>query len=104
MSEEHFEATVEAAKDTAGEVTTAFMLREAKKTAPQKHIAKPKKGKKAEAQRKELKALLDKRESTLCMHARLLIGIINESDSFTQDELHILSEVLSVINKVKVAV
>jgi hypothetical protein len=29
MSEEHFEATVEAAKDTAGEVTTAFMLREA---------------------------------------------------------------------------
>jgi hypothetical protein len=26
MSEEHFEATVEAAKDTAGEVTTAFML------------------------------------------------------------------------------
>lgn len=31
MSDEHFEATVEAAKDTAGEVTTAFMLREAKR-------------------------------------------------------------------------
>ena len=29
MTDEHFEATVEAAKDTAGEVTTAFMLREA---------------------------------------------------------------------------
>lgn len=32
MSDEHFEATVEAAKDTAGEVTTAFMLRKAKRS------------------------------------------------------------------------
>lgn len=31
MSDEHFETAVATAKDTAGEVTTAFMLREAKK-------------------------------------------------------------------------
>lgn len=34
MSEAHFETTVATAKATAGEVTTAFMLREAKKLAP----------------------------------------------------------------------
>ena len=35
MSDEHFEAAVATAKDTAGQVTTAFMLREAQRTKPQ---------------------------------------------------------------------
>lgn len=36
MPAEHFETAVATAKATAGEVTTAFMLREAKKLAPEK--------------------------------------------------------------------
>lgn len=35
MSDEHFETAVATAKDTAGQVTTAFMLREAAKAKPQ---------------------------------------------------------------------
>lgn len=34
MSDEHFETAVATAKDAAGEVTTAFMLREARSNAP----------------------------------------------------------------------
>lgn len=55
MSEEHFETAVATAKDTAGQVTTAFMLREAEKhRRPQ---GKPMKGPKAEAIKKELRAV-----------------------------------------------
>ncbi len=53
MSEAHFETAVATAVDTAGVVTTAFMLREAKKTKPQ---GKPKTGAKADAIREELQA------------------------------------------------
>jgi hypothetical protein len=35
MSEDHFEAAVATAKESAGQVTTAFMLREAAKARPQ---------------------------------------------------------------------
>ena len=38
MSDEHFEAAVATAKDTAGQVTTAFMLREAKRAKPQGRV------------------------------------------------------------------
>lgn len=41
MPEAHFETAVATAKATAGEVTTAFMLREAAKHKP---VGKPKKG------------------------------------------------------------
>jgi hypothetical protein len=40
MPAEHFETAVATAKATAGEVTTAFMLREAKKSAPMKKLNK----------------------------------------------------------------
>lgn len=54
MSEEHFETAVATAKDTAGQVTTAFMLREAEKhRGPQ---GKPMKGPKAGAIKEELRA------------------------------------------------
>jgi len=35
MSDEHFETAVAIAKDTASQVTTAFMLREAARAKPQ---------------------------------------------------------------------
>jgi hypothetical protein len=54
MPDDHFETAVATAKATAGEVTTAFMLREATKHKP---IAKPMKGKRAEAMREELKQM-----------------------------------------------
>lgn len=38
MSNDHFEAAVATAKDTAGQVTTAFMLREAEKVKPRIHM------------------------------------------------------------------
>lgn len=61
MSDEHFETAVATAKDTAGQVTTAFMLREAAKSKPK---CKPKKGPKAEAIREELKAAIGLRVDT----------------------------------------
>ena len=96
MSDEHFEATIEAAKDTAGEVTTAFMLREAKKHKP---TGKPKTGPKAEAIRQELKAAKERGTSMLCSYARLLLEAIHASDSFTEQEHALLEEVADAISK-----
>jgi len=105
MSEEHFEATVEAAKDTAGEVTTAFMLREAKKVMPAKAsksvklVSAPKKGKRAKERMAELKAAQSRGVSMLCAYARLVVEAIQSSDSFTEEEMRALSELHSAINK-----
>jgi hypothetical protein len=52
MPDAHFETAVATAKATAGEVTTAFMLREAQKSKPR---GKPQKGAKADAVREEPK-------------------------------------------------
>ncbi len=49
MPDEHFETAVATAKDTAGQVTTAFMLREAEKPKPARPQRKPVKGAKADA-------------------------------------------------------
>lgn len=69
MSEEHFETAVATAKDTAGEVTTAFMLREAGRAKPQ---GRPLKGPKADAIREELKAAKERGVSMLESYARPL--------------------------------
>lgn len=90
MTEEHFEAAVEAAKDTAGEVTTAFMLREAKKGKPH---GKPKKGPKADAIRQELKAASERGTSMLCSYARLLLGVIRASEGLTEEERELLEQI-----------
>lgn len=90
MTEEHFEATVEAAKDTAGEVTTAFMLREAKKGKPH---GKPKKGPKADAIRQELKAASERGTSMLCSYARLLLDAIRASEGLTEEERELLEQI-----------
>jgi len=94
MSVEHFESTVEAAKEAAGEVTTAFMIRAAKK---HRWHGKPKKGKKADAMRKELKAAMDRSKSMLCECARLLIGAIQASEGLTEDERDLLDQVANAI-------
>ncbi|MBK5203902.1 MAG: hypothetical protein JJD98_00385 [Polaromonas sp.] len=95
MSDEHFEATVEAAKDTAGEVTTAFMLREAKRGKPH---GKPKTGPKADAIRQELKAASERGTSMLCSYARLLLDAIRATESFTEEENDLLTQISSAIS------
>ncbi|MES2634058.1 MAG: hypothetical protein V4669_13875 [Pseudomonadota bacterium] len=94
MSPEHFETAVATAKSTAGEVTTAFMLREAKRAKPQ---ARPMKGAKAEAMREELKAASARGTSMLCTYARLLLGAIGATESFTADECRLLDELADAI-------
>lgn len=96
MSEEHFEATVEAAKDTAGEVTTAFMLREAKRAKPH---GKPKTGKKADAIRQELKAASERGTSMLCSYARLLLDAILASEGLTKEERELLEQIQKATNE-----
>lgn len=90
MSDAHFEATVEAAKDTAGEVTTAFMLREARRCRPH---GKPKTGPKADAIRQELKAADERGASMLCSYARLLLNAILASEGLTEDERELLAQI-----------
>jgi len=92
MSEEHFETAVATAKDTAGQVTTAFMLREAKKAKP---IGQPKKGPKADAMRQELKAAQERGASMLCSYARLLLSAILASEGLTEEERDLLNQITS---------
>lgn len=98
MSDDHFEAAVSTAKATAGEVTTAFMLREAKKAKPQ---GKPKTGPKAEAIRQELKAAQERGVSMLGTYARLLLNAIGAAESFTQEERDLLDQVEGAISSLK---
>jgi len=92
MSEEHFEAAVATAKETAGQVTTAFMLREVQKSRPQ-----PKTGPKAEAIREELKAAKERGVSMLETYARLTLTAVRAQDSFTEQERALLAELTDAI-------
>jgi hypothetical protein len=94
MSDEHFETAVATAKDTAGQVTTAFMLREAQKGKPQ---GKPKTGPKAEAIREELKAAKERGVSMLETYARLTLTAVRAQDSFTELERALLAELMEAI-------
>lgn len=94
MSDEHFETAVATAKDTAGQVTTAFMLREAAKTRPQ---GKAPTGPKAEAIREELKAAKERGVSMLETYARLTLTVVRAQDSFTEQELSLLAELMEAI-------
>jgi len=96
MPDEHFETAVATAKDTAGEVTTAFMLREAKRGKPH---GKPKTGPKAEAIREELKAAKERGTSMLCSYARLLLGAIRATESFTEEESELLTQISTAISQ-----
>lgn len=93
MTPEHFETAVATAKETAGQVTTAFMLREAQKAKPAK--GRPMEGKKAEELRERLKAV--QQESELMTCARRLLVLLREQDSVTGPEAELLAEVTEAI-------
>lgn len=95
MSDEHFETAVATAKDTAGQVTTAFMLRESKRARPS--MGKPATGKKAEAVRQELREAKERGVSMLCTYARLALTAVNNQDEFTQEERELLVELEAAI-------
>lgn len=98
MPAEHFETAVATAKATAGEVTTAFMLREAKKAKP---AGKPMKGKKAEALREELKQAQQRGVSMVSMYARLTLNAIKAQDEFTEQERELLTELAGAIQQLE---
>jgi len=97
MTDEHFEAAVATAKDTAGQVTTAFMLREA-----DKHKGRPKKGKKAEQQRQELREAQERGVSMLCSYARLTIKAIEALEHFTEEERQVLDDLRTAIDRLSI--
>ena len=94
MSDAHFETAVATAKDTAGEVTTAFMLREAQRGKPQ---GKAPTGPKAEAIREELRAAKERGVSMLETYARLTLTAVRAQDSFTELERALLAELMEAI-------
>lgn len=94
MSDEHFEAAVTTAKETAGQVTTAFMLREAQRAKPQ---GRPQTGPKAEAIREELRAAKERGVSMLETYARLTLTAVRSQDSFTDQERSLLDELTEAI-------
>lgn len=96
MPEEHFETAVATAKESAGQVTTAFMLREAQKHKP---AATPKKGPKAEAIRAELKEAQQRGVSMLATYARLTLSAVKAQEEFSQEERELLAELVDAISK-----
>lgn len=96
MPSEHFETAVATAKATAGQVTTAFMLREAQKHKP---AAAPKKGPKAEAIRAELKEAQQRGVSMLATYARLTLSAVKAQEEFSQEERELLAELVDAIAK-----
>lgn len=83
MPAEHFEAAVATAKDTAGQVTTAFMLREAGKARPHKKLSETDKRRLAELDQA-------KGASMLVGYARMVIKAIREAESFSEKEREVL--------------
>lgn len=96
MPAEHFETAVATARESAGQVTTAFMLREAAKHKP---AGKPKKGEKAEAMRQELKEAQQRGVSMVSTYARLTLNAIKAQESFSQEELELLDQVAEAIHQ-----
>lgn len=97
MSDEHFEAAVATAKDTAGQVTTAFMLREAAKSKGKPLHRQSKKDK------ERLVALEESRArgvSMLTTYARLTLTALRSQTEYTADEIAVLSELSAVLQEV----
>lgn len=99
MPAEHFEATVETAKSTAGEVTTAFMLREAERIKPRK-----KQTQKGRSQIKELNDAKARGVSMLTTYARLTLTALHSQDEFTEVEKSALEKLALAIQKVGITV
>lgn len=96
MPEEHFETAVATAKESAGQVTTAFMLREAQKHKPQ---GKPAKGPKADAMREELKKAQAQSYSAVTTYAHLLLQALKQREEVSQEELELLEQVAEAIHQ-----
>jgi hypothetical protein len=106
MTSEHFDAAVEAAKDAAGEVTTAFVVREAKKAKPAQETKK-RKPNPAKKQSKKDKIRLDELQeakargvSMLSTYARLTSTALRSQTDFTPEEREVLDDLLSVLQQV----
>lgn len=97
MPVEHFETAVATAKATAGEVTTAFMLREAAKAKPQ-----PLKGKAADKKRQELREAQERGVSLLCTYARLTMSAIEALDEFSEEEQQVLEDLRTAIDRTSI--
>jgi hypothetical protein len=91
MSEAHFEAAVATAKDTAGQVTTAFMLREAGRK-PSKRLTKA-----GKARLEELDTA--KGASMLVGYSRMVMKAIRMKDSFSEQEREILGQLNAEIQR-----
>lgn len=83
MSEDHFEAAVATAKDTAGQVTTAFMLREAGKARPRRRLSDADKGRLEQLDQ-------SKGTSMLIGYARMVLKAIRASDALSAKEREVL--------------
>lgn len=92
MPADHFETAVATAKATAGEVTTAFMLREAKRL-PAKKMTQ------ADQRRlQDLNAAKARGTSMLSTYARLLLQALRAQSEFTQQERELLAELAGAIH------
>lgn len=94
MPDDHFETAVATAKATAGEVTSAFMLREAAKHKP---AGKAPKGAKADAIREELREAKERGVSMLTTYAGLTLRALRSMDSITDQERIVLGELVDAI-------
>ena len=65
-----------------------------------KHQGKPKKGKKAEQQRQELREAQERGVSMLCSYARMTIKAIDALDQFTDEERQVLEDLRTAIDRV----
>lgn len=96
MPTEHFETAVATAKATAGEVTTAFMLREANK-----HRPAAKKASKADKERlRQLDEAKARGVSMLSTYARLTLTALRASTVLSEQERELLCELVEAINEV----
>lgn len=96
MPAEHFETAVATAKATAGEVTTAFMLREAKRTAPTKKL-----NKKEQEQMDQVREAQARGVSMLSTYIRLTLTAIKAQADFSEQERELLVELEGAIQKTK---
>lgn len=95
MSEEHFETAVATAKDTAGQVTTAFMLREAEKHKPSKRMSKV-----AEQRLQDMESAKERGVSMLASYARLTLTALRAQKEFNEAEKSVLKDLFEGLQKV----
>ncbi|WP_426343093.1 hypothetical protein ACN9MU_16595 [Pseudoduganella sp. R-32] len=94
MPDEHFETAVATAKDTAGQVTTAFMLRAANSIKPR---SRPMKGPKADSIRAQLQVAMERDKSVICSCAKMMIAALQQQDVLSQQEDEFLLKLQAAI-------